>query len=103
MKKVNSLKDGDPFQQVRKQIRRHGYPKILCIGSSHVTHWARYKKDRNISDEEHDLIANFYLMGVGGAKLIDIIDLLSGKNFPPHKKHLKNQWKILQDNEFKAS
>ena len=72
------------------------------IGSSHVTHWKRYRWSVKLPEDDRQILSKFFFMGVGGAKLIDLLDLLEAKNLPPHKKDLKDQWQNLKEKNFKA-
>ena len=78
-------------------IKQDGYPKVLAIGSSHVTHWKRYRWSIKLPEDDLAILQNFHFMGVGGAKLIDLLDLLEAKDLPPNKQELQDQWKKLKE------
>ena len=82
----------DPFEEVKMDIKRSGYPKVVAIGSSHVTHWATYRRSKRTSSDDKRMLQNFYFAGVGGTRLINCICQIGGQDLPPRKRYLGNQW-----------
>ncbi len=82
----------DPYKQVRRHIDERGFPRIVCIGSSHVTHWASYRRRLRGDNPDRDVLAHFTFAGVGGVKLINLIDQIGGIGLPKKKAYLGNQW-----------
>ncbi len=87
--------ENDPFAEVNWIIKQKGYPAVACIGSSHVTHWAQFRRSKFTKDIDRQRLARFRFAGVGGTKLINMIRQIGGLDLPPRKRHLGDQWAKL--------
>ncbi len=84
-----------PLAQVRPAVNEHGYPLVVAIGSSHVTHWAGYRQRQRYGSEEHDIFRGFTFAGVGWLKLKNAIPLLGRIGLLRKKKYFGDQWAKL--------
>ena len=94
--------ENDPFEEVNWIIDNRGYPSVVCIGSSHITHWASYRKNRRAQIDDKQRLATFKFAVVGGTKLINMIKQIGGEDLPPRKQYLGDQWKKIAAHKHKT-
>ena len=91
----------NPYSQVGIQLEINGYPRVLAIGASHITHWKTYSKPINSLDGGDKRLENFRFVGVGGARLDNMLDWIQGVKLPKKKKRLGNQWRRMLNNNYR--